>query len=172
MRINPLGLVLIAACWTMASCVPLTFDNKSWQRTSARTNELQDVTFSMGLFPLYSNAVGNRSGGPWRINLHSISKAHKDIRILRVTATCAEGVLRVFDGDAALPQTRPWNDGRWQGYWVPEENPLSFNPVYHPEQKVVVRIELRIDGGPKKILSATFVPRHITGRETVNLLFL
>jgi len=170
MKCNLLKLLLISACGFVVSCVPLTFDMKSWKRLSSRTTEIQGVTFSMELFPTYSNAVGNRTGGPWRINLHSKSTTSKDVRIVGVTMTCAEGSHRIYEGDAGLPQTQPWNDGSWQGYWIPEENPLSANPAYHPSQKLVIEIELWIDGGAKRTFSATFVPHHGTGRETVNLL--
>jgi hypothetical protein len=80
-----------------------------------------------------------------------------------------EGISEIFHGDVLLPVTQTRRDGTWSGGWA-EGSPIMIDPPYYPGQKLLIEVDASINGGKIRTLSGTFIPQHITGTETVNLL--
>ena len=167
---KPRELLLIFLSASAISCVPVSFDTKSWEMTTPRAERIEGIELSIVLDRTTKGLLGERGRGPWKANLLSRSPTYAKIEVLRARMRSREGMTEVFRGSSILPVQQIRHDGEWTGSWAYEDIPVTVNPQFYPTQKLTIEFDIRINDRRNVTVSKDFQPRHITGTETVNFL--
>lgn len=170
MNIPPYQLLLLGFSIVVTSCIPVSFNMRDWEQTSAQTERIDDIEFSVDCRSNGKGLLRQRSSGPWKVNLLSISPKPSRIEVLNARISANEGRTEVFRGSSTLRVQQARLDGMWTGSWAAEDIPVIMNPKFYPTQKLTIEFDIRVNGDRKTLIFKDFVPRHITRTETVNLL--
>ena len=151
------------------SCTSVKFDADIWQVTSAVPVNINGVEFNVGVESRNQSGLGNVKKGPWKVLVSATSLSNASLKIMAAKIITNESGLIVLSKSHSLKMVQLRDDGRWSEWWTVEDSPITINPLFYKEQRLIIDLDISIDNSSTIHIRKIFLPVRLRGREKINI---
>jgi len=162
---NPTRLAL-ALVLGLSSCVPVRFDNISWQERSGSPERQHGILISPALREVRTGFLGSKSKGPWCVAVGIRSPKDQEIVLESMTVRDAAGFSRQVDLHHVVTLELQPGSGEWLGSYHMDEAIVPKTT----KEPLTIELKVKAQGLPAYRVTRFFETKHTVGKETVNLL--